>query len=516
MARFRSTTAELGRLLNADDQPIYVLDDDLKVVFANRAMRRWLGPPVDEQLAGLRCRYHSRGSEGPPTYDAMEGSAEDNRKALGGGLCPPPDVLAGQVIDTVVEAPLPDGRTLRAAARAFPLGPIGEEPNGVVVVLIDTTLPGETDGSGGGTLEPDAHGRTSTSATPPRTDRMPGASPRSSSEVEPDPDAMHQLLRWMRRQAAVRFGADRLIGHSPAMRRVRRQVELAAESDASVLIVGPRGSGRRHTASAIHYRGRGEQAGPLIPLACATLGPELIASTIAALGSGDFSALADRYAPTNEPEGGDRVRGTLLLSDADRIPVEVQRSVAAALGKPSFPLRLIATAGEPLGELACHSRYNQELAVLLGTITIELPPLSARRDDIPLLAQLILEDRNAEGERQLAGFTPEALDLLAAHPWKGNVAELAEVVAAAHARAAGRKVELEDLPQSLLASRDARDRPFRETETIVLDDFLQRIERELIRRALATAKGNKAEAARLLGLTRPRLYRRLSQLGLEG
>ena len=179
-------------------------------------------------------------------------------------------------------------------------------------------------------------------------------------------------------------------------------------------------------------------------------------------------------------------------------------------------LRLIAAAEQPLGELARRGRYREDLAGVLSTITIELPPLAERREDLPLLAQVFLEEANAGSGKQLVGFSPEALDRLDAYAWPGNIDELAQMVAERCRQAAGPEVQPDDLPERLRWVAEAATRPQRKEETIVLDEFLGRIERELIRRALARAKGNKARAARLLGLTRPRLYRRMVQLGLEG
>jgi DNA-binding NtrC family response regulator len=155
------------------------------------------------------------------------------------------------------------------------------------------------------------------------------------------------------------------------------------------------------------------------------------------------------------------------------------------------------------------------LAATVGTLVIRLPPLAERREDIPLLLQLAVEERNAEHERQFRGFAPEAVDALVAYPWPGNVAELRRIVAEAASQAAGREITVADLPQRLSQAAAVARRPPRTDEPIVLAEFMTKIERQLIERALAQAKGNKARAARLLGLTRPRLYRRMVQLGLE-
>ena len=279
-------------------------------------------------------------------------------------------------------------------------------------------------------------------------------------------------------------------------------MELAAASRASVLLVGPPGSGRQHAANAIHYGRAAEAAGPLVPLACALLGAEMIRSTVEA------AAAAVRPARRDSP-------GTLLLIQADQIPPEVQAELAAILSARLFPMRLIATAEQSLLEFARRGRCREDLAALLSTIAIELPPLAQRREDVPLLAQLFSEEANVRGGKQLGGFSPEALDRLDGYSWPGNLDELAQTVAQSHARADGPLVQAGDLPERLRWAAETAIRPRRKDDTIDLDEFLGRIERELIRRTLARAKGNKAKAARLLGLTRPRLYRRMVQLGLE-
>jgi DNA-binding NtrC family response regulator len=222
-----------------------------------------------------------------------------------------------------------------------------------------------------------------------------------------------------------------------------------------------------------------------------------------------------RALAAKDPLGERSSQSTLLLNQADQLPPVVQAELAEVLARRSFKLRLIATAAQPLEQLAVAGTYRADLAALLSTITIELPPLARRREDLPLLAQLFLEDGNARGGKQLGGFTPEALDQLDAYPWPGNVDELAQVVAQAHQQAEGPQIGPRDLPERIRLAAAVAAHPPRTEETIELDEFLGRVERELIRRALAQAKGNKAQAARLLGMTRPRLYRRLLQLGLE-
>jgi len=459
MARPRITATELAKMLNSARQPIYVLDDELTVIFLNRACHDWLGEAA-EGLLGTRCTYHC-----DPEMTGPD--------AVAARLCPPPELLAGREVTTVVSREARPGRLVRRRARFVPLGTCPEDMIGLVAILQLEDLPELADAEA--PLQP---------------------------RVEAEALELHEQVRRFRSQAVARYRADRLIGESVAIRRVQKLVELAAGSRVSVLLVGPPGSGRQHTAAAIHYGGSGEPLGSLIPLACSVLGAELIHSTVTALA-------------TKNPLGDEAAQSTLLLNEADHLPLDAQEDLAGLFLGKSFPLRLIATAERPLGELVSEKGYRADLAAALSTLTIELPSLAQRREDIPLLAQLLLEEANAAGGRQLGGFSPEALDALDAYPWPGNVDELAQVVGQTHQRAAGPEIGVDDLPERIHLAATAVARPPRPQEAIVLDEFLAQVEEELIRRAMAQAKGNKAKAARLLGVSRPRLYRRLLQLGLE-
>jgi DNA-binding NtrC family response regulator len=483
MTKTRIHTAELARLFEGVTAPLYVLDEDLTLVFLNEACRAWLGAAA-EGLVGCRCAYHSS-----PQAAGLAATAA--------ALCPPPTIAERGEMTADVAAP--DGQSRPARFTAL-------RAAGDVFAIIALLLPSET------------------SAEPAET-------PADATSVD-----LHAELRRFRRGLAGRYAFDRLCGHSPAMRRVRAQAEVVASCRASVLVVGPPGSGRQHLASAIHYAAQQEKGtvpfspafspdagrraatgtessgenrdspreplGALVPVACELLGPELIHSTLGALRKPEFA----------EEVGG---VGTLVLCEVDRLPPEVQQEVVATLSARSFRMRLMATAERPLDDLARRGLYRDDLAALLSTMVIELPSLAERRGDVPLLAQWFLEEANARAGRQIAGFTPEALDRLHAYGWPGNLNELAEVVEQSCRRAGGREITPADLPERLMLAAQAAARPRPKEETIVLDEFVGRIQRELIRRALVRAKGNKAKAARLLGLTRPRLYRRMVQLGLE-
>jgi DNA-binding NtrC family response regulator len=459
----RTRSTELAKLFNAAKQPIYVLDEELTIVFLNRACQDWLAAP--ESLVGRRCAYHSS-------------LAVTGLDALAAGLCPPPAVLAGKMAVATVSRPDQSGRSSVRCARFVPLGMEAEDLLGVLAVL-DTV------------------------DQPPALAERDGAAELQDAE----PQVLHEHVRRFRQEAAARYRADRLIGEGPAMRLARRQVELAAVGGASVLLVGPPGSGRRHLAAAIHYGASPPSperlaAPTLAPLDCALLGPDLLEEVAAAVARGRLSG--EKTAP-----------GTLLLHRIDEISTDLQVELAGLFVRRPLNWRLMATATGPLAELARRGKFREDLAAALSTIVIEMPPLARRREDLPLLAQLFLEDLNATGHRQIGGFSAAALDLLDGYAWPGNLDELAEVVAESYRRATGREIDVTDLPERLRLVSQAAAHPHRPEETIVLNEYLGRVERELIRRALARAKGNKSRAARLLGMTRPRFYRRLTQLGLE-
>ena len=454
----RTSATELARLLDAAASGVYVVNDTGKIAFFSRACGEWTGRPAAEMI-GQTCRFHSSPDVAGPA-------------ACAAALCPPPEVFQGAEATIAVACPTPDGRFRRRQVHFVPLRSAESGIDGVAAFVDPLDLPDGEEGP-----------------------------PSGANECAPADEAaaLHARLLRFRHEQRGRYGLDRLVGDGAAMRRVRAQVALAAESDAAVLLFGPPGSGRSHAARAIHYAADASRLGALVPLSCALLGGELLLSTIAAM------VRAQRESPAR--------RATLLLTDAEQMPRDVQAELAERLAG-RMPLRVIATAGLPLTVAARRGSFREDLAAALSTLAIELPPLRDRLADLPLLAQRFLEEHNAAGTKQLRGWSADALDRLALHEWPGNVAELAEVARQAHAAAEGVEATPADLPPRLQQAADAAGVPRRPAEPIDLERFLAGVEKELIQRALTQARGNKTRAARLLGMTRPRFYRRLVQLGL--
>jgi DNA-binding NtrC family response regulator len=458
----RSALHDLTKQLDALPDPTYVVDERRRIVFVNKACAAWVGRSVEE-LVGREVRYRS------------DDVSSDPIAAVADALCPPPTSLAG--FRSAGEIVLPAAVGEQRQPRRAEFIPLGATSVGTALVLC--TVP-----------------------APEIAER------RSESEVraELESQRLHALTAQARRDLATRYAPERLLGVSSAIERVRRQIALAAAGDASVLIVGPSGVGKAHTARTIHAA-RAAVAGDIETAPFAALdAPTLTAESLQAA----IRNLHRQHAAATSRRGG-----CLLLQHVDRLPSDAQAELAGFLRLGEFPLRLIATTVEPLAAAVAAGRFRADLAAWLSTLVVEIPGLAARPEDVPPLAQHFVEATNLAGEKQLGGCTSEALDLLSQYAWPGNVQELAAVVTAACASAEGPLVTVRELPRKLHLAADADRYAARPDETIVLDEYLAEIEKELLRRALERAKGNKTRAARLVGLTRPRLYRRLVQLGLE-
>jgi DNA-binding NtrC family response regulator len=312
----------------------------------------------------------------------------------------------------------------------------------------------------------------------------------------PVPDKLHAL----REAHLQRYRFELHPGETPATRRVGEQAHLAAQTRSSVLIVGEAGAGKRWLARTIHCQGTARDR-TFVALDCAGLPP-------AALTAALFG-----------PEGLARRSsvGTVFLARVETLPREVQQQVATWLGEPSVerPRVIASVVGEPAEEVQA-GRLLQELHCALATLRIDVPALRDRATELPLFVQSILDRANAERSRRVQGLGAEAWDAVRAYPWPGNIRELDAVLADAHVRAAGERIELADLPayvrRSVQMEQVAGRTPPR---SLPLKALLEQVERRLIEMALRMAKGKKGRAARILAIWRPLLLRRMEKLGIK-
>jgi two-component system response regulator AtoC len=303
-----------------------------------------------------------------------------------------------------------------------------------------------------------------------------------------------------------------LVGSSARMLDVWKSIGRAAASDVPVLITGESGTGKELVARAIHDHGPRKQA-PFVAVNIAALAPTLVESELFGHEKGAFTGASERRAGRFEVAIG----GTLFLDEVGDLETSLQTKLLRVLQDGSFervgatsPLtsnaRVIAATSKPVHPNAEGRTLREDLFYRLGVLQIELPPLRDRRSDIPLLVETFLR-RLGGGQRR--AVSEAAMDRLCAQPWPGNVRELMHVLERAAVMSSA-----EILDEGDLGLTDA-------IVPIVLDGDLDlrrnvhATERRLIERALAQANGNRAEAARLLGIARPQLYAKMRDLGLK-
>ncbi len=309
--------------------------------------------------------------------------------------------------------------------------------------------------------------------------------------------------------------ADSEILHSaPAMQRVMETVASVADTDANVLIVGESGTGKELIADALHERSR-RREGPWVKINCAALPKDLIESELFGHMKGSFTgATAEKTGLLEEAH-----RGSLLLDEITEMPVELQakllrvleeRAVRRLGGTRAVPVdfRLISSTNRSAEQAVKDGGLRQDLYFRINTVTIVVPPLRERRDDIPLLVRAFLERYRAKHDRPVQAIEPEAYRRLLAYAWPGNVRELQHAVEHGVLVARGSQITLADLPEPL--RRVAGDAP---AATIapasVPAGSLEEIERASILKALESTRWNKQAAAGLLGLRRPTLYSKM-------
>jgi DNA-binding NtrC family response regulator len=318
---------------------------------------------------------------------------------------------------------------------------------------------------------------------------------------ESSADELHRAIRTFRRQQAAHYALESLLGESDAIRKVRAQVVAAAASQVHVLVRGRRGTGREHIGRAIHYQAK-DLAGKLLPVDCPVATEESLRRAV------------DLLRGPRDP----KQRHTLLLVNLQQLPSPLQTHLVTLITGGSLTACIVATLEEQVYDPRTMDDelrpVDPQLLSLLSTITIDVPSMSQRRADLPILAQFFLEAANRASSKQIGSLRPEALDQLALYGWPRGLDELRGVIESAHAAATSHEITTADLPALVHHAAKAAALPRRAPEKIDLTEFLESIERELITRALAQAGGNKSAAAELLGMPRPRLYRRLVQLGL--
>lgn len=332
--------------------------------------------------------------------------------------------------------------------------------------------------------------------------------------------ALVRHLVWLegeRRRLESSTGDEELRGDSPAIGRVRALLARAAASEASVLLAGESGTGKELAARALHARSA-RRDGPFVAVNAAALVDTLVESELFGHERGAFTGAVARRRGRLETAH----HGTLFLDEVGEMAPQTQAKLLRALETRSFErvggtesvkvdVRVVAATNRDLPAEVREKRFREDLYYRLAVVTITLPPLRERREDIPGLASFFLARHAQRLARALDGFSPAALSRLVSYDWPGNVRELGNAVERAAVLSAGPLVRPEDLPEALVegpaSSGDEVLPPYHEA--------VNRAKRQVVAAALAQARGNVTEAARALGLHPNYLHRLLNQLGLR-
>ncbi|MEX0703332.1 MAG: sigma-54-dependent Fis family transcriptional regulator [Planctomycetales bacterium] len=326
-----------------------------------------------------------------------------------------------------------------------------------------------------------------------------------------------QLVRSREQLAEQVTRGVRIIGESPAIVALRKTIERLAGTDLPVLVLGESGTGKEVVSQALHYQGaRAEH--PFIAVNCAAIPETLLESELFGHEKGAFTDAREmRPGKFELAEGGtlflDEIGDMSLGGQAKLLRVLEQKVITRVGGSQAIPIdvRVIAATNSVLSDRVREKQFREDLFYRLSVVTLDLPPLRKRPQDILPLAEHFLAQFSTQANRPPLEISDEARRRLLAHEWPGNVRELRNLMERIAFLAPGERVEADDLAFIL---SPAAPSPFEPSLDLGLMEATQRFQTEFIRRAVQRVGGNMSEAARLMGLHRSNLYRKLRQLGM--
>ena len=314
-------------------------------------------------------------------------------------------------------------------------------------------------------------------------------------------------------EAAQGFGD--ILGASPPMRKLYDLLARVADSECSVLITGESGTGKELVTRALHRSSR-RRAGPFVAINCAAVPEALLESELFGHVRGAFTdARASRAGLFQQANGG-----TLFLDEIGELPLSLQPKLLRALqeraarpvgGDAEAPcdVRLVAATNRDLEALVAKKSFRHDLYFRVNVVALEVPPLRTRGNDVLILAQHFLERYAAQARKGIVGLSREAAERLLEYAWPGNVRELQNCMERAMALARYDQITVGDLPERIRGYR-ASPPAAGADETVELSS-LQEVEQRHISRVLEAVRGNRTVAARILGLDRKTLYRKLGR-----
>lgn len=329
--------------------------------------------------------------------------------------------------------------------------------------------------------------------------------------------ALREEVKRLRRAVSQTRQGGKIVGDSPAIKELYDLLARVADADASILVTGETGTGKELVAQEIH-RGSRRCNGPFVAINCAAIPESVLESELFGHARGAFTDAKTQRAGLFVQANG----GTLFLDEIGDMPLTLQPKLLRALQERTvrpmgsnteqpIDVRIVAATNRDLEEAVEANLFRQDLLYRINVIQVHIPPLRARGNDILIVAQHFLAHFAARSTKHVLGLTSPAAEKLLAYTWPGNVRELQNCIERAVALTRHDQITVEDLPESV--------RNYKAThviwETGDPRDLLplEEVERRYIVRALQAVGGNKTEAARILGVDRKTLYRKLERYG---
>jgi two-component system response regulator HydG len=341
---------------------------------------------------------------------------------------------------------------------------------------------------------------------------------RLAMERAMDHRQLREENRLLRESLGNHFDRQNIIGRSPAMVKLLETVAQVAPSEATVLITGESGTGKEMIAGAIHFNSP-RKDGPFVKLNCAAITETLLESELFGHEKGAFTGAHKRKEGRfRQAHGGsiflDEISEMSLAMQVKLLRVLQEREITRVGGEEviNVDVRLIAATNKDLLQEIEDGRFREDLFYRLNVVTLNMPPLRERREDVPLLAKHFLEMFSEKNRKTIKGFTPQAMDQLVRYDWPGNVRELMNAAERGVVLASSEYLDEKDLPIVLRDEATVGEAPL---EQAILGDLpLEEVEKASILKTLELTGGNKSEAARRLGITRRTLHKKLKKYGV--
>jgi DNA-binding NtrC family response regulator len=310
---------------------------------------------------------------------------------------------------------------------------------------------------------------------------------------------------------------EKVMGESFLITKVLNQVELVGPTNMSVIIQGKSGTGKEVIANRIHQLSKRANK-PFVAVDCGAIPDTLVESELFGYEKGAFTGAVNNKIGKFEAANG----GTLLLDEITNLPLDSQAKLLRALeertiqhvgGKKDIKVdvRIIATTNLNIFDESQQGNFRQDLFHRINEFRIYLPELAERKDDIPVLADQFLMEANIDLAKNVSGFTRESLDIILTYPWPGNVREIKNIVKRAVLLCDTDKIEPRHLQLSAQFDQDAYQIPETLDSEFSLNKVMDKVEKELLIKAMKQSRGNKSKAAILLGINRKAIYRKLEK-----